>query len=258
MTIEVKRFRIFAESNAVIEEPSGGGGGGSAGGGGGESGGGGAESEPAPLDYQISALVRQVVRDVEMVDGSANIRTVVDRAFERQREGEESGAGGEGGGSGGSSGGGGSKKSSGPGKAPWNPDWLVAQEAGKYYVKMIQPSGVEINATRKQPTIALGDLLPTFPLGEVRPGSTWETSMTMIGELAERTPINIRNAPITFTSREDLVTPGGVTINCAKLESRFSLPTDQATTTAKTLAARVGTSGGGSSGRRRRQQRRQW
>jgi hypothetical protein len=108
-------------------------------------------------------------------------------------------------------------------KAPWDHDWTKAAETGQNYVKMIQQNGTEINATRKAPTIAIGDLLPTFPDTAVRPGSTWETTMTILGELSSRTPLNVR-APITFTSYETLQTPAGEVRRCAKLESRFRLP----------------------------------
>jgi hypothetical protein len=116
---------------------------------------------------------------------------------------------------------------------------------------MIQPTGLEINATRKSPSIALGDLLPTFPQGEVRPGSTWETTMTFVADLSTRGPLTVRNAPMTFTSFEDVPTPGGRTVACAKLETRFRLPDEQAMELAKKLAAKTGGAGGapgGSSG----------
>jgi hypothetical protein len=132
-------------------------------------------------------------------------------------------------------------------KPPWG-EWAPARETGQYYVKMIKPTGEEINATRKAPSIALGDLLPSFPQGDVRPGSTWETQMTMISELAERTPLNIRNAPMTFTSLETVTTPGGFPRECAKLESRFQLPASQAKEEAEKLAAKIGSNGGGASG----------
>ncbi len=264
----VKRYRIYAISNATVEQPStqgggggaggampggrgeGGGSGGGSGGGGGASGAGGAggaggADTGAALDYQISALVRRVVRDVGMWEGSANIRAVVDRAYEKTREGAQGGAGGEGGSG---SGGGRSGPAAGalaPGeKPPWG-EWMPARETGQYYVKMIKPTGEEINATRKAPSIALGDLLPSFPATDVRPGSTWETQMTMISELAERSPLNIRNAPMTFTAFETVTTPAGFPRQCAKLESRFQLPSAQAKEEATKLATKLGTSGGG-------------
>jgi hypothetical protein len=110
---------------------------------------------------------------------------------------------------------------------------------------MIKPTGEEINATRKAPSIALGDLLPSFPQGEVRPGSTWETQMTMIAELAERSPLNVRNAPMTFTAIETLTTPANFTRACAKLESRFQLPPEQAKEQALKLAVKLSASGAG-------------
>lgn len=261
----VRRFRIFAESNATVEggAAAGGAGGASAGGGsggyggsggssggssggrggsssgrggssggssgGGEAGGGGAATD-APLDFQVSALVRRIVRDVAMVDGSANIRSVVDRAFQRQRKTEEGGV------------------EPPPGeKPPWSKEWEQAPETGQYFVKMIMPTGEEINATRKAPTIALGDLLPTFPQGEVRPGSTWDTRMTFVAELSERSPLNVASQ-ITFTAFETLATPAGKQIRCAKLESRFRLPEQQAIEVAKKLAAKSGGAGGAGSG----------
>jgi hypothetical protein len=252
---EVKRYRIFAESNATVEEPSTGGGG-DAGGFGGSSGGGysaagasgggaGVSSDNgASLDFNLSALVRRVVRDVNMIDGSANIRAVVDRAFQRSRASET----GDGSSSGSGGGQGGGAAAAAPGQKPPFGPWKPAVETGQYYVKMIQPTGSEINATRKAPTIALGDLLPTFPQGEVRPGSTWETTMTMIGELAERSPINIRNAPMTFTAFEVMATPAGMQRRAAKLETRFQLPQPQALELAKKLESKRGSSQGGGGG----------
>jgi hypothetical protein len=251
---EVLRYRVFAESNATIEAggAAGGEGGAAPGGAGGGAEGGAGGWLPAPLDFQVSALVRRVIRDVAMVDGSANIRSVVDRAFERQRE-SESGAAGEGGpGAPGAAPTAPKKKKTAapmfPVKAPWNADWNVAQETGQYFVKMIQPTGEEINATRKAPTIALGDLLPTFPQGDVRPGSTWDTTMTFVADLSTRGPLTVRNAPMTFTAFETIPTPTGRQIRCAKLETRFRLPEAQAIEVAKKLAAKAGTGAGGAAG----------
>ena len=267
----VERYRVFAESNATIEggaSAGGLGGGPSPGGlslGGGEGGasGGGSTDIPAPLDWQVAALMRRQVRNIGMYSGSANIATAVQESFERQRKGEGGGgAGGAeggigslgGGGRGGSSSGGSSKKtgSGAPAKAPWNEDdkgmplWNPGPETGKYFVKMIEPNGTEINATRKAPTIAIADLLPTFPDSEVRPGSTWETNMTILGDLSTRKGVNV-TAPITFTAYDTILTPAGESRRCAKLESRFRLPENLSKQIAANLGSKVG-SGGASGG----------
>lgn len=227
---EVQRYRLFAESNGVVDagetsaEVS-------------------EEWIPAPLDWQVSALMRRIVRDVGMysdnkADGgtSANIRTVVQEAYQHQRQSETSGADGA------------AppapprrrKQQSGPTKAPWKVEWEPAPEVGQYFVKMIEPSGKEINATRKAPTIAIADLLPTFPEADVRPGSTWETRMTFIGDLSSRQPVNV-SVPITFTSFENVQTLGGANQRTAKLESRFRMPEDLA----KKMAINLILQGGG-------------
>lgn len=253
----VQRYRLFAESNATIDD------GGGAGGGGGMGGAGGGDSGeafiPAPLDWQISGLMRRIVRDVGMFsdaksDGvsSANIRTVVQEAYQHQRE-SESGTGGGGGAMGGTTKKSSKKKKSGgPTKAPWKKDWESAPEIGQYFVKMIEPSGKEINATRKAPTIAIADLLPTFPEADVRPGSTWETRMTFIGDLSSRQPVNV-SVPITFTSFESVKTVSGENRRTAKLESRFQMPEDLAKKMAINLilqggSSKTGGAGGGGEG----------
>jgi hypothetical protein len=257
----VQRYRVFAESNGIVDSgQSSGGGGGAGGAAGGE--GGGEEWIDAPLDWQVSALMRRVVRDIggwsdtkltpDKSDDitSANIRTVVQEAFQRQRESESGSGEGEGGVG---AGGGGyvSKKKkkgpSGPTKAPWQKDWEIAPEIGQYFVKNIEPSGKEINATRKAPTIALADLLPTFPDTEVRPGSTWETRMTFLGDLSSREPVNV-SVPITFTAFENLQTPAGFNRRAAKLESRFQMPELVAKKMAINLILQGGISGGGGEG----------
>lgn len=88
-------------------------------------------------------------------------------------------------------------------KRPQRPDQSTVEQrlgtrAGNQqsFVKTIEPTGKEINATRKAPTIALANLLPTFPDTEVRPGSTWETRMTFLGDLSSREPVNV-SVPIT-------------------------------------------------------------
>lgn len=255
----VQRYRVFAQSDASIEgggEAGGAGGGGAAAGGGG--GGEGEEWIPAPLDWQVSALMRRIVRDVGMFSDdksegvtSANIRTVVQTAFQRQRE-SEGGMGQMVEGVGGTGGGGKKisrrkKKKSGPTKAPWKKDWEVAPETGQYFVKMIEPSGREINATRKAPTIALADLLPTFPTTAVSPGSTWETRMTFLGELSSREPVNV-SVPITFTAFEEIQTPAGFRRRAAKLESRFQMPENLAKRIAVNLILQGGGSASGGAG----------
>ena len=262
---DVQRYRIFAESNAIIDEGGGAGGGGSGSGGGGSSGGSGgggdasAEWLAAPLDWQLTALLRRIVRDVGMIDGSANIRTVVDHAFQRQRQSEYGGgdAGGESSGSGAST----KKKSSSkapsfPTKAPWHYDeesplklplWETAPETGTYFVKMVQQTGDEINATRKPTTIAIADLLPTFPKGPVKPGITWTTTMTFLSDLSNRKPINVEWRML-FTTFELIKTPAQREIRAAKLESRFQMPNKQAMDIALSLAAMSGAGGGAGGG----------
>jgi hypothetical protein len=247
MDPNVQRYRVFAQSDAAVEAAAAAGAAG-----GGASGEAGGEWIPAPLDWQVSALMRREVRDIGMysddkADGvsSANIRTIVQTGFQRQRESE--GASGQAveGKSGGAGGAPKKKKKAkagaAPTKAPWKKDWEIAPEEGQYFVKMIEPSGREINATRKAPTIALADLLPTFPTTPVSPGSTWETRMTFLGELSAREPVNV-SAPITFTSFENIQTPGGFTRKAAKLESRFQMPE----ALAKKIAVNLILMGGGS------------
>lgn len=252
----VQRFRVFAESNATVSggAAAGGGGGVSTPGGlgGAASGGAGAAGAsyiPAPLDWQVSALMRRVVRDTGLLSGSANIQTIIQEGFERQRL-SESGSAGAGGGPGGAPAPMASKApvAAVPVKAPWNQDehgaplWNPAPETGKYFIKMIQQNGTEINATRKAPSIAIADLLPTFPDVPVRPGSTWQTTMSMVGDLSTRLPVNVL-APITFSSYEDVQTPAGETRRCAKLESRFDLTENLAKRIAANLASKVGSGG---------------
>jgi hypothetical protein len=107
---DVQRYRVFAESSATISggTAAGGMGGGPPGGMGGMAGmggppgmggmsgmGGGGGYIAAPLDWQVDMLIRRIVRDVQMLDGSANIKLNVKESFHRQREG--TGAGGMGG-----------------------------------------------------------------------------------------------------------------------------------------------------------------
>lgn len=269
---DVQRFRVFAEATSTSTGGAAAGGGGVSSGGslGAESGGGrgggamlggagsgaaGGGGIAAPLDLQVSALMRRVLRDANMLNGSANIQTIVQEAFERGRG--VAAAGGAEGGLGGISSRGGSSRASSPykgvGKEPWAElngvaQWNPALETGKYFIKMIQQNGTEVNATRKAPSLALADLLPTFPDVAVRPGSTWGTTMSFVGELSERTPINVKDAPMTFTAYEDLQTPGGENRRCAKLESRFRLPDNLAKRIAVSLANKSGGAGGGAAG----------
>lgn len=244
---QVQRYRIEAESNATITGGASGGAGGSSGGAGGSSGGAGgasggtggeAASIPAPLDWQVNMLVRRIVRDVGMLNNSANIKLNVKEAFQRQREDASSGAGG-----------GMSKKPSRkkrstgpPSKAPWG-IWEPAPEVGQYFVKMITAAGAETNATRKPFTIALGDILPLFPEEAVRPGSPFETEITLVTELSKRDPVTVR-IPMRFTSYETFQTPAGAARRCARLETgRQPLPENIAMKIARVLQASQGTSG---------------
>ena len=242
----VRRYRIFAESNASIKGAGGEGGAG----GGGMDGGGGAGGEtsetfiPAPMDWQIDMLVRRVVRDVGLYQGSANIRAVVQEAYQRQRLSEQ---------------GGGAESISGqkitrkkkkkpgpPTKAPWG-EWYASPEAGRYAVKTIKQNGDEINATRKPATLGIADLLPRFPAGSVQPGSTWQSDMTIVGDIPLSTSINIQ-APMTFVSFENIQTPSGVEKRTAKLEARFNLPLEAATRIARSIQKQMGTGAAGGGG----------
>jgi hypothetical protein len=264
---DAQRYRIFAESDAVISSPQGSTGGGEAAPGGtpdAGAGGGGASAAssaswiPSPLDWQYSALLRRVVRDVGLYNGAANVKISIAEAFQRQREGQ---------GGGGSSAGPDAMLGGAPGianaptadtasvntsgvatKAPWAKSWQVAPESGTYFVKAIEPDGEEINATRKKRTIAITDLLPLFPKEKVQPGSRWETLMTFLSDLSTRNPFNVK-VPITFTGYEDIKLPSGEVRHAAKLESRFTLNQDQngsvVTKMAAGLAVHGGIAGGG-------------
>jgi len=256
----VQRYRVFAESNADISEPTTGGGGGAGSGGGGASGGGGGgagadagvEYIPAPLDWQVAILLRREVRDIYGIDGSANIATVVSDAQQHQRLGTG------GGGAGGAAGaapvkkphkkrGAASSTSVIRIKGPFPPTWSQGPELGKFYVKAIKQTGDEINATRKVTQIAIADLLPTFPTVPVRPGSTWQSRQTFLSDLSNRDPLQTQGA-ITFTSYDTIQTPDGVSRRCAKLESRFPLPDSEAKKIAAKLGSKVSTSGAGGGG----------
>lgn len=263
-----QRYRIFAESNATISDGTTGGGGMSSGAvgsspdagiGGGASSGGSAGWLPSPLDWQYSALLRRVVRDVGLYNGAANIKISIAEAFQRQREGQGGGSG-AGMGVGDMLGGAElvnnstadkvSINTSGvPTKAPWSKSWQVAPENGTYFVKAITPEGEEINATRKKRSIAVTDLLPLFPEEKVQPGSRWETLMTFLSDLSLRNPFNVK-VPITFTGYEDIKLPSGEVRHAAKLESRFTLNQDRngsvVTKMAAGLAVHGGIAGGGS------------
>jgi len=263
---DAQRYRIFAESDATISggtsgasaAPSGGATPDAGAGGGAASGGASASWIPSPLDWQYSALLRRVVRDVGLYNGAANVKISIAEAFQRQREGQ---------GSGGSAAGPDAMLGGAPGianaptadtasvntsgvatKAPWAKSWQVAPESGTYFVKAIEPDGEEINATRKKRTIAITDLLPLFPKEKVQPGSRWETLMTFLSDLSTRNPFNVK-VPITFTGYEDIKLPSGEVRHAAKLESRFTLNQDQngsvVTKMAAGLAVHGGIAGGG-------------
>lgn len=250
----VQRYRVFAESNADITDPAATSGSGGGSGSSGPSGGGagGATSYlPAPLDWQVAILMRREVRDVYGFEGSANIATVVSQAQQHQREGAGASAGGAGGAS--SAPAPHKKRGSaaaGPAalvKGPWTATWMQGPEFGKFYVKSIKPTGDEINATRKVTTIAIADLLPTFPSVQVRPGSTWQSRQSFLSDLSTREPIDTQGA-ITFTAYENIQTPDGQSRRCAKLESRFPLPDDVSKRIAAKLGSKVGSAGGGAGG----------
>lgn len=261
-----QRYRIFAESNAIISSAKAGGGGGMPTGGAmdvgaGMPGGGGAAKSssagwiPSPLDWQYTALLRRVVRDVGLYKGSANIKIVIQDAFQRQREDQ-----------GGGSAAGGSMLNVGapqmvnstgddaavnmsgvPAKAPWAETWLPAPESGTYFVKTITPTGEEVNATRKKRSIAITDLLPLFPEEKVQPGSRWETLMTFLSDLSGRQPFNVK-APITFTGFEEITLPSGDVRRAAKLECRFKIDEEHNGEVATKMAAGLAVSGGIASG----------
>jgi len=262
---QAQRYRIFAESNATISSSQGGGGGGAAmaspeGGAmpGGEmatSSSGGGSWLPSPLDWQYSALLRRVVRDVGLYEGSANIKISIAEAFQRQREGQSGGAGATGEVSPDGMPGivttaaePASQNTSGaPAKAPWSKSWQSAPESGNYFVKTIKPDGEEINATRKKRSIAVTDLLPLFPKEKVQPGSRWETLMTFLSDLSTRKPFNVK-VPITFTGFEDIKLPSGEVRHAAKLECRFRLDESNNGDVARKMAAELAVHGGISSG----------
>jgi hypothetical protein len=209
---------------------------------------------PSPLDWQYSALLRRVVRDVGLYNGAANIKISIAEAFQHQREGQGGGGSGAGAGAGDMPGAPGiantptadtaSVNSSGvASKAPWSKTWQVAPESGTYLVKAIEPDGEEINATRKKRSIAITDLLPLFPKEKVQPGSRWETLMTFLSDLSTRNPFNVK-APITFTGYEDIKLPSGEVRHAAKLESRFTLNQDQNGSVVRKMAAGLAVHGG--------------
>jgi hypothetical protein len=241
---KVQRYRVFAVSDATIT--------------GNESEGGSeaSSSSPlgssslekeikAPLDRQIDLLLRRTVRDVGMLEGSANVRVIVQEAFERQRIGEGGGAGAAGASSGRSS-----RKKKVVGKQPWNPEWMRGAEASQSYTKMIKQNGDEINATRKPATLPLGDILPNFPAGRVARGATWNANLLVVGELSKRLPIRLNDVPVSLTDFENLQTPAGFERRCAKIEvSRVSLPDDVAMKIARALQSEEGgAKGSGGSG----------
>jgi hypothetical protein len=128
--------------------------------------------------------------------------------------------------------------------APWASIWDPAPEIGEYRVQMTTQVGKEIRAhSRKPGAIGLVDLLPTFPEGEVRPGTTWQSEMTFLGELSARDAIRVVT-PMTFTSFDEVRTPAGTTIRAAKLEARFRLPDNRAMGIAMKLAPKIAAAGG--------------
>lgn len=259
-----QRYRIFAESNATITSLEGQSGSGASGGSGaGEAmpdagggapkfaGGGTGQLEgwiPSPLDWQYSALLRRVVRDVGGYEGAANIKISMAEAFARQREStsytesslaesllnegsfvtgpevQEQNTTGV------------------PMKAPWSPTWQKAPEMGTYFVKAIKPDGEEINATRKKRSIAVTDLLPLFPMEKVQPGSRWETQMTFLSNLSTREPFNVK-VPMTFTGYEDIKLPSGEVRHAAKIECRFILDTEKNRDVITKMAAQLAVDG---------------
>lgn len=214
----VARYRQWIESNAVAtikSKPV--------------AGGGGMVQPPdtTALDKQISLLIRQEIRDV-LVTGAANIRTIVQYAFERGREGVQSGMGGG--------------ASTLPGVKPkWSEEWYEAREANKQQVRMIFPTGIEVNATansgpqegRRHAKIPTVDILPRFPAQptnerEPRPvaeGESWSSPMTFVVELVHRVALRA-NGTIQFTKFEDVKLREGETRRCAKLEmvKKFTAP----------------------------------
>lgn len=264
---KVQRYRVFAVSDATITGDTSAMSGSSMSGSsmsmGGSPGGSSASAEPtpkpAPLDHQVDLLLRRVVREVGMIDGSANVRMVVQDAFDRKRMGSESSSGGSGGssmsmGSSGSSGPSSSASSSTPldanGKAIWNKTWNRAPETGQAYTKMIKPNGDEILITKKPATLPLGDILPTFPAYRVQKGATWNSDIVIVGELSKREPHRLLNVPVSLTGFENVSTPAGFERRCAKIEiAQFSLPDDMAKKIATALQSEAGSSAGaGSSG----------
>jgi len=187
---------------------------------------------PTPLDYQISMLIRTDVRDVGLHDGAANIRSVVQAAYQRQRQMGPNPTGIE------------------KVKGPWA-GWGASADVGKFFVKAVRANGSDrafddtekkpsyLNATRHADTLPIADLLPRFPEGTVRPGSTWESKMTLLGALPVGEQIKV-GAPMTFVAFEKIQTPTGVEKRCAKLEARFNLPQKTATLIALVLQKGAG------------------
>jgi len=201
----------------------------------------------APLDVQFGAMMRRIVRDVNLYHdfkgegfSSANIATSVKEASQRQRI-----------------------RTPPPNFAPavkeeWD-SWAAAAEAGYFRSEMTLANGETVNAKRREPPIALVDFLSTFPHdpvapdSTVSPGSTWATQMTFFKELVKReslttppagVPLPEEPARMTFTGFENYVTPHFEKIiptpregnrRTAKLEAQFELPQDEAEALATTL-----------------------
>lgn len=233
---KVQRYRVFAISDATIVDGSSSSDSGSGSGGSSEP-----ETTEAPLDKQVDLFIRRTVRDVAMLEKSANIRLIVQEAFERGRQDSESKSGG------GSS----TRKKKYVGKAPWG-NWLKAPESSQAYTKMILQNGREINATRKPATLPLGDILPEFPSYRVQPGATWDGDLTIVGELTQRVPIRLKGVPLAFSGFDNIQTPAGIERRAAKIEiASFSLPDDVAMKIARALQTEAGgssSSSGSSSG----------
>lgn len=212
--------------------------------------------DTSALDKQLSFLLRQEIRDV-LVTGAANIRTIVQYAFERGRESAQGGGmGGSmdmgmpggmgmmgmGPGRGGGMPGMGGGASMPPGVKPkWSEQWFEAREANKQQVRMIFPTGIDINATansgpqdgRRHFKIPTFDILPRFPVQPtndrepraIPEGESWSSPMTFVVELVHRIALRA-NGTIQFTKFEDVQLREGETRRCAKLEAvlKFKAP----------------------------------
>ena len=233
---KVQRYRVFATSDATIvgDESTSGSSSSSSSGSDAED-----KTIPAPLDKQVDLFIRRAVRDVGMINNSANIRLVVQEAFERGRKDSEQNS---------SSGSLRRKKQTYNGKAPWG-NWLKAPENSQAYTKMITQDGREINATRKLASLPLGDLLPSFPNYRIQPGATWNSDILIVGELTKREPIRLREVPMSFSGLDNIQTPAGVERRSAKIEvATYNLPDHIALKIARALQTEAGGGGAGGTG----------